>query len=95
MNPTDTSMVEISQWRAAIGSFYCVSCRASCRAPNEGTLKVTAATRLENHQQRGYVVPAMVMGILLIQVSSYILLSGDVETNPGPITRESSQFHNP
>ena len=72
-------MIDISQWRAAIGGWNCSKMSVSTEVGGSG----------ERHTDRAGLLlvlgSCLVLGALFrLFLCSLILLSGDVELNPGP-----------
>ena len=80
-------MIDISQWRAVIGGWNCSRCKTSVSTEVGGSS--------ERHTDRAglllVLVSCLVGALFRLYLCSLILLSGDVELNPGPT---KSMFYN-
>ena len=71
-------MIDLCQWRASIGLWNC--CKWLCYVGKSSTLKggwVLGRSREKNKRTTIY---------LILFLSVLLILSGDVELNPGPVT---------
>ena len=71
-------MIDLCQWRASIGLWNC--CKWPCNVGKSSTLKggwVLGRLREKNKRTTIY---------LILFLSVLLILSGDVELNPGPVT---------
>ena len=75
-------MIDISQWRISIGLWHCrhIPCNATGGAVNSAPLWVESLFCSENRGVTNLVFSLVVFLLLLL------ILSGDVELNPGPLT---------
>ena len=87
-------MIDICQWRASIGSWYCrqLSYRTHCTKKSHTSDVTTDNSRIDGVSRvrwiRGLTF-SLVCGLLLL-----LILSGDVEPNPGPITGNTKHHMN-
>ena len=71
-------MIDLCQWRASSGLWNC--CKLPCNVGKSSTLKggwVLGRSREKNKRTNIY---------LILFLSVLLILSGDVELNPGPVT---------
>ena len=75
-------MIDISQWRISIGLWHCchIPCNATSGAVNRAPLLVKSLLCSGNRSVTSLVISLVVFLLVLL------ILSGDVELNPGPIT---------
>ena len=86
-------MIDLMQWRASIGTWHCVTCSHKRRRSNR------VLHRGEELHSAGewWIGSLRLLGVVLtetvklsysfvIKLILLLLLCGDVETNPGPIT---------
>ena len=76
-------MIDISQWRASIGSWYChqipyTTKKTSFTNDTPGWIKLLL---MSGDEGGGTLIFSLVLFLLLL-----LILSGDIELNPGPKT---------
>ena len=74
-------MIDISQWRISIGLWHC--CHIPCNA-TRGTVNVTGWVESLLCSENGGVTNLVISLVVFLLV--LLILSGDVELNPGPLT---------
>ena len=75
-------MIDVSQWRINIGLWHCchIPCNATRGAVNCAPVWVKSLLCSENRSATKLVI-SLVLFLLVL-----LILSGDVELNPGPLT---------
>ena len=100
-------MIGLSQWRAAIGLWACRFCRSSkaqhlnshliaSNDPHSSTSSDGVRLSLwPDWPAVSLVDAAITCSFFLVVFQLILLLSGDVELNPGPITIEQGKYCSP
>ena len=91
-------MIDLMQWRASVGTWHCVTCCHKHRRSNRGLHHGVLHHGEELHSASEWWMGSLrLLGVVLtetvklsysfvIKLILLLLLCGDVETNPGPIT---------
>ena len=73
-------MIDISQWRASIGLWYCHQIPYT-KAKGQPSQEITSESSWSKKSNDNNLTFSLVLAFLLL-----LILSGDIELNPGPKT---------
>ena len=89
-------MIDITQWRAVIGSFHSKEVRCDClRKEIPCTPVIECTYELSSCYPISWLVSiCVVFNLLSVIFQLFLILCGDIETNPGPVTSKSCPICN-
>ena len=89
-------MIDITQWRAVIGSFHSKEVRCDClRKEIPCTPVIECTYELSSCYPPSWLVSiCVVFNLLSVIFQLFLILCGDIETNPGPVTSKSCPICN-